>query len=124
VGRILGLLSVVLPGSSLHRLSYEPPTAEEGNPRAVGSSEDQHVWVQGCVVSGGEGQVWLCVLAWWAHSLKIATRGLLALPQVGDLFLRHVSYKQGLCPGPIDQARRRRAAYSESRTLMEVPGRG
>jgi hypothetical protein len=100
VGRIPGLLSVVLPCCMLYRLRHEPPAAEEGNPRAVGAFENQHVWVQGCVVSGREVQVWLCVLAWWAHSPKIATRGLLALPQVGGLLLRHMSYKKGLCPGP------------------------
>jgi hypothetical protein len=94
------LLAVVLPGCMLYRLRHETPAAEEGNPRAVGAIENQYVWVQGCVVSGREVQVWLYILAWWAHSLKIATRRRFNLPQVGDLFLRHMSYKKGLCPGP------------------------
>jgi hypothetical protein len=46
------------------------------------------------MVSGWEVQVWLSILAWWAHSLKIATRRLFNLPQVGDLYLHHMSYKK------------------------------
>ena len=92
---------MVLPGDLLHCLRHEPSDAEECDLGAVFTPEDQHLGLQVCVVSGWEVQVWLSVLAWWVHSLRIATRRRLGLPHVDDLFLRHLSYKNGLRPGPM-----------------------
>jgi hypothetical protein len=94
---------MVLPGSLLHCLRHESFAAEECYLGAVGSYQDQHVGIQAYTVSGWEVQAWLCVLARFFHSLKIATRRRLGLPHVGDLFLRYLSYKKGLCPGSIGQ---------------------
>lgn len=83
---------MILPGNLLHALRHEPPAAEDRNPGAVGSAQDQHLGVQVCVVSGREVQVWFSITArYFFHGLRIAIRGGSGLPKVGQLFLGHLS---------------------------------
>lgn len=96
----LGLI-VVYPGSLLHAPSHEPSAAEERDMRAVGPSQDQHLGVKLCVVSGREVQVRFTVFARVFHSLMIATRRRFCVPHVSHLLLGKLSYENGPCPDPM-----------------------
>jgi hypothetical protein len=117
-GRCLGLV-VVCPCSLLHAPHHEPFATEERDLGAVGSSQDQHLWVQVCVVSGRDVKVWLSFLARFSHNLMIATHGRSGFPNMGHLFLRNLSYERPM-PSSVLKARRNVAMGAPWRVAARV----
>jgi hypothetical protein len=84
-------LAVVFAGSLLHCFCHKTSAAEDGDLGAVGSSQNQHIWVQGGVVAGWEVQVQPFLLAKQDYDLRLATCVRIGIPQDSDLSLPHLS---------------------------------